>query len=123
MKHLLKYPLMWVMLLWAITLPGHEQAVYRLISKGAISELGYCLLQRPGEQRDTALGQEAVQVLPYAKMASPTVLPRQQATRCFPQLYTLARPADRPLPENQQHSSGAGLLAKILPATILPNAP
>ncbi|NDK57391.1 hypothetical protein [Pontibacter fetidus] len=29
----LKYPLMWVMLLWAITLPGHEVIVYDFLLK------------------------------------------------------------------------------------------
>lgn len=27
----LKYPLMWVMLLWAVTLPGHEVVVYNFL--------------------------------------------------------------------------------------------
>jgi len=30
-KQVLRYPLMWVMLLWALTLPGHEVFVYDFI--------------------------------------------------------------------------------------------
>ncbi|MER2998489.1 hypothetical protein [Pontibacter populi] len=34
----LKYPLMWVMLLWAFTMPGHEVRVYNFLFKALVGE-------------------------------------------------------------------------------------
>jgi hypothetical protein len=47
-NHYLKYPLMWVMLLWAITLPGHEVIVYDFLLK-VISGAPTATLANPQE--------------------------------------------------------------------------
>ncbi|MEJ8804493.1 hypothetical protein [Pontibacter sp. H249] len=39
-KRFFRYPLMWVMLLWAVTSPGQEEAVYRFLVNGSTTGSG-----------------------------------------------------------------------------------
>lgn len=118
----LKYPLMWVMLLWALTLPGHELAVYSFLVKGSVSEVVSRLKSVAGEQDDFSVKQQAVQVFLHANTASAIVLSPQQLIRSVFQLFAFAPPTDD-LSTYAPNTASAELLAQLFPITIQPNAP
>jgi hypothetical protein len=119
-KHYMKYPLMWVMLLWALTLPGHEVAVYSFMVKGSVAEATSVLEMVTSKEAASAVKQ---QVFQDAKTASCIVLLQQRATRFFLPSFAGAPPADEGLPAYAVNPSGSGIAAHFFPVTILPNAP
>ena len=121
-RRYLKYPLMWVMLLWALTLPGHELAVYSFLVKGSVSEVASSLQSVAGEQDDFAVKQQAVQVFLDANTAPAIVLSPQQLFRCVFQLFAFAPPIDD-IPVYAPHTAVAKLITQLFPVIIQPNAP
>lgn len=121
-RHYLKYPLMWVMLLWALTLPGHELAVYSFLMKGSVAEVAASLKSVSGEQDDFLVKQQSVQVFLDANTASTIVLSPQQVIRCVLQLFAFAPPTEDQ-PYCTAHAAGAELISRLFPITIQPNAP
>ena len=121
-RRYLKYPLMWVMLLWALTLPGHELAVYSFLVKGSVAEVATSLKSVAGEQDDFSVKQQAVQVFLDANTASAIVLSPQQLIRCIFLLFAFAPPTEH-VPAYTPHAAGAELIAQLFPITIQPNAP
>ncbi len=113
---------MWVMLLWALTLPGHELAVYSFLVKGSAAEVASSLKSVSGEQDDFSVKQQAVQVFLDANTASSIVLSPLQLFRCVFQLFAFAPPTDD-LPVYTPHAAGAELITQLFPITIQPNAP
>ncbi|MDX5422680.1 MAG: hypothetical protein LPK14_10535 [Hymenobacteraceae bacterium] len=122
-KHYLRYPLMWVMLLWALTLPGHELAVYSFLVKGSVAEVAPRLFPAtPDAGGATSIKQQAVQAFPDANTVAPLVLSPLLATRCLLQFFAFASLTDD-LPVYSFQPGGAELLTQLFPVTIQPNAP
>ncbi|EJF10892.1 MULTISPECIES: hypothetical protein [Pontibacter] len=121
-KHYLTYPLMWVMLLWAVTLPGHELAVYSYLVKGSAAEVAQSLRSATSEQDDFSVKQQTVQVFLDANTASVIVLSPQQFIKCVFQALTFATAIDD-RPSYSPHAAGAELITQLFPITIQPNAP
>ncbi|WP_299984208.1 hypothetical protein [uncultured Pontibacter sp.] len=121
-KRYLTYPLMWVMLLWAVTLPGHELAVYSYLVKGSADEVAQSLRSATSEQDDFSVKQQTVQVFLDANTASVIVLSPQQLIKCVFQALTFA-PAIDDIPSYSPHAAGAELITQLFPITIQPNAP
>ncbi|MBF8964436.1 hypothetical protein I0P70_14375 [Pontibacter sp. FD36] len=121
-KRYLTYPLMWVMLLWAVTLPGHELAVYSYLVKGSADEVAQSLRSATSEQDDFSVKQQTVQVFLDANTASVIVLSPQQLIKCVFQTLTFA-PAIDDTPSYSPHAAGAELITQLFPITIQPNAP
>ena len=119
----LRYPFMAVMLLWALTLPGQEVAVYSFLLHGTTSKADWTLAAAPhGEGQKTVVQQQGVQAFQDAKAPSCLVLDQQQLVK-YPLLLAFAVPADEPLPVYGLTYTGNRLLAQLLPITIQPNAP
>jgi hypothetical protein len=72
---------MWVMLLWALTLPGHELAVYSWLVKGSMAEVAPGLGTAPAGEDTGSVKQAAVQVFVYANTSPSVVLSPLQAIR------------------------------------------
>jgi hypothetical protein len=121
-RRYLQYPLMWVMLLWALTLPGHELAVYSFLVKGSVAEVASSLASVAGEQDGFAVKQQAVQVFLDANTAPTIMLSPQQLIRCVFQLFACAPPIQA-IPAYGGQAAGAELVARLFPITIQPNAP
>ncbi|WP_018476520.1 hypothetical protein [Pontibacter roseus] len=121
-KYYSMYPLMWVMLLWALTLPGHELAVYSFLVKGTASEVASSLRTPTGSQEGEAVKQQTVQAFLDAKVRHANKLVPQQAIRSALQLLGLSAPtagiASHVLPTGE-----VAAIAQLLSGSILPNAP
>lgn len=116
-----RHPLMAVMLLWALTLPGQEVAVYSFLFHGTTSGATLPLAAADGEGT-AAVQEQAVQAFEDAKVPSPPVLHLPQLLK-HPLLLVFAAPADEPVPAFAAGAAGIKLLAQLLPATLQPNAP
>lgn len=121
-QRVLRYPLMGVMLLWALTLPGHELAVYSFLVTGSVSDIAPSLLRSTGEQDSASVKQQVVQVFLDANTASPVTLSPLQAFRCVWQLFAFAPPTDD-VPSYASDAAGAERIAQIFPIAIQPNGP
>lgn len=119
-KHSFTYPLVWVMLLWAVTLPGHELAVYGFLVKGLATEVAPVL--RLAEQKEPAVKQQLPQVFVDAHISSTFVLNPQQAFRHSFLLFKFVPPVVNQ-PACRPQFLVAVLLGKILPASLQSNAP
>lgn len=114
-----RHPLMAVMLLWALTLPGQEVAVYSFLFHGATSGATLPLDAAAGA---VAVQEQAVQAFEDAKVPAPPVLHLPQLVKHL-LLLVFAAPADKPVPAFAAGAAGAKLLAQLLTATLKPNAP
>jgi hypothetical protein len=124
-RHFLRLPLMWVMLLWAFTLPGHEVAVYTFLLTGSGSAV---VAAHPVNDETSTLQvkAQAVTAFPDARPATNSVLPvLQKAGPAFSSFLTdfFFPAADLALPRQVPVLAGAGLLALLLPFSLQPNAP
>ncbi|PVY44242.1 hypothetical protein [Pontibacter virosus] len=118
----LTLPLMWVMLLWAFTLPGHELAVYSYLIKGSVAGIASGLPTATTEQNDSSVKKQTIQVFADATPVSGIMLSPQKAFRDFFSLFRLT-PVEKDQPIRRQYLQVAVLLAHILPVSILRNAP
>ena len=117
----LRYPLMAVMLLWALTLPGQEVEVYNLLFHG--TAFNTAADHNPGIEDQTALQQTTVQAFKDAKISSFSVLDLQQLVKHFPFVLLFVTPADEPVPAFSKYPSGEKLLTQLLSTVLQPNAP
>jgi hypothetical protein len=113
---------MWVMLLWALTLPGHELAVYSWLVKGSMAAVAPGLKITPAGEDTGSVKQAAVQVFVYANTSSSVVLSPLQAIRASLLLVAFSPPSVD-LPIYAADVAGAELIAQLFPITIQPNAP
>ena len=121
-SYYLRYPLMWVMLLWAITLPGHELAVYSFLVNGSVAEVAPRLAAIPDGEEAASVKHQAVQVFADARKVPSIVLVFKQAFKYLPQQFAFIPLADD-LSDHTLSDTGAKLLARLLQIDILPNAP
>ncbi|ARS35491.1 hypothetical protein [Pontibacter actiniarum] len=122
-RHWLKYPLMWVMLFWALTMPGHEVMVYDYLVQGSVASSVLRLAPAHVQENEQAVKPQPVQVFDHAESA-PVLVVKQvlQAVKLLllPLFAALARNAE---PVYTCPVTAAELLEQVLPASILPNAP
>ncbi|WP_148561767.1 hypothetical protein [Pontibacter korlensis] len=122
-RHWLRYPLMWVMLLWALTLPGHEVMVYDYLVQGSVQES--VLRFKPANLQDSeqAVKPQNVQAFVDAQNAPELVL--KQVLHVAPSLLLpfVAEFLAFSLPLYTSPVSVGHLLQQVLPVTVLPNAP
>lgn len=123
-KHWLKYPLMWVMLLWAITLPGHEVMVYDYLVQGSVASAKLRLApSQQAEPEAQSLKPQSVQAFPDADTAPVLVLKQVlpiSRLLLLPQALALCYQAE---PLYFSPVSAAELLARRIPFSLRPNAP
>ncbi|PKV67065.1 hypothetical protein [Pontibacter ramchanderi] len=122
-KRYLTFPLVWVMLLWAFTLPGHELAVYSYLINGAATGIASHLSSTADEQTDPLLEEHYAHVFSDAAPTSGVVLSPLKAFKSSFSLFMLAPPALVNQAAPRPCALVVGLLAGLLPVTILPNAP
>ncbi|MHC2991992.1 hypothetical protein OB13_10475 [Pontibacter sp. HJ8] len=121
-KYYFRYPLMWVMLLWALTLPGHELAVYSLLVKGSIAEVAAGLGIAPAGEDTGSVKKPAVQVFEDAKASSSVVLsPLQTIRASLLRLAFLPPSVDFPICASE--AIGGERIAQLFLISLLPNAP
>lgn len=116
-----RHPLMAVMLLWALTLPGQEVAVYSFLFHGTTS--GAALQVTAAPDGEGTVQEQAVQAFEDAKVPSPPVLHLPLLLNHPLLLLVFAAPADEPVPAFAAGAAGIKRLAQLFPATIQPNAP
>ena len=116
-----RYPLMAVMLLWALTLPGQEVAVYSFLFHGTAS--GLTLPSAAAGEGQAAVQEQAVQAFQDARVSSCLVLDLVQPLKHPLLLLAFAAPSNEPIPAFAAGSAGVRLLAQLLPAALQPNAP
>ena len=117
-----RYPLMAVMLLWALTLPGQEVAVYSLLFHGTASGLAFQPATSAGEGQ-AAVQEQAVQAFQDARVSSCPEIGLAQPIKQPLLLLAFAAPTNEPIPAFATGAAGVRLLAQLLPATLQPNAP
>ena len=117
-----RYPLMAVMLLWALTLPGQEVAVYSFLFHGTASGLAFQPATSAGEGQ-AAVQEQAVQAFQDARVSSCPEIGLAQAIKQPLLLLTFATPTNEPIPAFATGPVGARLLAQLLSAALQPNAP
>ncbi|MCC9169086.1 hypothetical protein [Pontibacter harenae] len=125
-KHIgrcLSIPLCWVMLLWALTLPGHEVEVYRLLLQGSPSTAMLKLLPKSGGKDKIAVQQQSVQAFLDAEVPSSLVLDLRQLERHPLLLLAFAASCDEPSLDYATTYSGIKLSERLFPVSIQPNAP
>jgi hypothetical protein len=113
---------MWVMLLWALTLPGHELAVYSFLVNGSVAEVAPRLASIPDGEQAASVKHQEVHVFVDANTAPSIVLVSLQAVKHLPQRFVFVPVADDPS-HYTLSGTGAKLLARLLSVDILPNAP
>lgn len=118
-----RHPLMAVMLLWALTLPGQEVAFYSFLFHGTSSHTTFQIVSAPSDEDESAVQKQGVQAFQDAKVASYPVLHLPQLIKNPVLLLAFAAPTDEPLPAFAARPAGVKLLAQLLPAAIQPNAP
>ncbi|WP_345156192.1 RNA methyltransferase [Pontibacter saemangeumensis] len=116
-----RYPLMAVMLLWALTLPGQEVEVYSLLFHGKTADSAVQVVPAPGD--GAAVQKQPVQAFQDARVSAYLVLDLPQLAKLPLQLLAFAAPADEPIPAFARSAAGARLCAQLLPGAIQPNAP
>lgn len=114
---------MWVMLLWSLTLPGHEVLVYDYLVQGSVQESVMRFNASGLREEHQALNPQQVQAFPDAQTAPMLVL--KQVLHVSPllllPLFSKAFP-DAALTYASPVSTGQ-LLLQVLPVSVLPNAP
>ncbi|MBC3538415.1 hypothetical protein ACFSC6_16485 [Rufibacter sediminis] len=122
-KHHLKYPLMWVVLLWAVTLPGQEAEVYRFLFFGRSAQNALETAPGSADRERSQVKQEGVHAFPDAKASSspelkfPPALKPTSPELSFALLAGLA-------PDLHDGISFVSLfLSRLLPSSLQPNAP
>ncbi|WP_299823105.1 hypothetical protein [uncultured Pontibacter sp.] len=121
-KRFLKFPLVWVMLLWAITSPGQEEAIYSYLVKGAVHDTcENC--QSGGQERHHALSQTHAAVSWDAHVTGNKVLHTAPAVFALPRLSIAALSVNaEPLPRAPAFVAALCQAMRIA-ASVLPNAP
>lgn len=112
---------MWVMLLWALTLPGQEVEVYRFLMKGPVATSVADTAQM--HKSTSSVKAEGVQAFLDANTSSSLHLAPQQVINCLLQVFTFAPPSDDSLSTYAANYAWVVQLAQIFPISILPNAP
>jgi len=113
---------MGVMLLWALTLPGHELAVYSFLMKGSVAEVAHRLAAIPDGAEAASVKHQEVHVFGDANTVPSLVLLSLQAVKHLPQQFAFVPAVDDPSGYTFS-ATGAKLLARLLSVDILPNAP
>ena len=118
-----KYPLMWVMLLWAVTLPGQEAEVYGFLLKGFATEASSeAVAVSPGSS-ETSGDQETGHVFWDAKVSSHIGLNLQQLFHHPILTHGFAAFVSGSFKVRAASPTGASLLMLLLPFILQPNAP
>lgn len=122
-KSCFKATLMWVMLLWALTLPGQEVQVYQFLFN-ATTEKADSQAKAPVNGYHSTFQEQAVQAFVDAKPSSCLVSLPQQAFAHLPfAVFAFAKPVDDALPVDTLHFTLVGALAQIFAVILQPNAP
>ncbi|TPE46288.1 hypothetical protein [Pontibacter mangrovi] len=125
-RHWLRFPLMWVMLLWSLTLPGHEVMVYNYLVQGSVNEAVMRLQHVASKQEQQAghrLKPQNVQAFTEAQTAP--ALELKQVLQAAPLLLLplFSYVTSLAAPTYTSPVSGWQLLQQCLPVSVLPNAP
>lgn len=114
---------MWAMLLWALTMPGHEVMVYDYLVQGSVSEAALRFKSAGSDQEGQSLKPQNVQAFTDAQSAPVLVI--KQAKQIAPllllPLFAIVK-ADAS-PTYASPVSPGQLLQFVLPASAQPNAP
>lgn len=114
---------MWVMLLWALTLPGQEVEVYHFLLHSATDNTTP-QAQASASAHSYTFKKPAVHAFVDAKPSSSLVTVSQQTLGQQLIAYLLfAKPADEKLPEEVLYFAEVGILAQIFAVILQPNAP
>jgi hypothetical protein len=114
---------MWVMLLWALTLPGQEVQVYSFLLQGTVAQESSDVIPADGSSAESTVKQEKGHVFPDAKASSQVVLNLQQLFHHPLIRLFFAAPVAEATPACAASPAGARLLLQMLPLIIQPNAP
>jgi hypothetical protein len=122
-SHCLKLTLMWAMLLWALTLPGQEVAVYAYLFHGTAAPATF-QASFPENTSETKVTPQAVHAFADAKPSSLDIPSFEPAVRQLPYVPDFRFP---PAQQVLRHAMSAGatnaLVGLLLPGSLLPNAP
>lgn len=114
---------MWVMLLWALTLPGHEIAVYSFLidafSGNKSEDLVAC---QEGFNRAADVQNQVVYVFLDAEASSARAF-LQQSVKCLQPIFNVAFLCSKSLLTYPGHFDWFGGVPLFLPVSLLPNAP
>ncbi|WP_148041206.1 hypothetical protein [Rufibacter immobilis] len=125
-QHHLKYPLMWVMLLWALTLPGQEVEVYRFLFGDTSSATPRLHLGAADHQgKGASIKAEGLHVFQDAKASSYLVLslPQNLSVSADYILPAFSPAYDEPSVSYAVVPVALLRLAQLLPSCLQPNAP
>ncbi|MEJ8756918.1 hypothetical protein WG947_07930 [Pontibacter sp. H259] len=121
-KQTLRYPLMWVMLLWALTLPGHEVFVYDFLLKAIAGRPDEAITQALNEiytserqDRNDYVFTDAAPASYNAKLAF------QPASLPSPGIFSFPKPGS--YYSTLTYALKPASLQKLLLIAVLPNAP
>jgi len=118
----LQIPLMAVMLLWALTLPGQEVEVYNLLLHSPTSKAAIDLI--PASKGQLAVQRQGVHAFQDAKVSSFVILDWQQwIKQPLLLLIAFATPTDELLPSSLSSSAAIRLSTQLLAIILQPNAP
>ncbi|MCX2740396.1 hypothetical protein [Pontibacter anaerobius] len=111
------------MLLWSLTLPGHEVMVYGYLVQGSVSESVLRFKTASPEDEEQVLKPQTVQAFLDAQTAPELVLKQMLHTAPLLLLPLFAALLPDALPLYTSPVSAGQLLEQVLPVTVLPNAP
>lgn len=112
---------MWVMLLWSLTMPGHEVMVYDYLVKGSVNNTLLRLTTTQGEEE--TVKPESVEAYDFAENAPVLIIKQIVFIAKLVVLSALILLASKAAPIHVFADWAPGLLQKILPFSVLPNAP
>lgn len=112
---------MWVMLLWSLTMPGHEVMVYDYLVKGSVNNTLLRLTTTQGEEE--TVKPESVEAYDFAENAPVLTIKQIVFIAKLVVLPALILLASKAAPIHVFADWAPGLLQKILPFSVLPNAP
>lgn len=114
---------MWVMLLWSLTLPGHEVLVYGYLVQGSVQESVMRFKAANLGEEEPALNPQQVQAFADAQTAPVLVLKQVLHVAPLLLLPLFAQVKTDTTSSYTSPVSPGQLLQQVLPATVLPNAP
>ncbi|MFD1187564.1 hypothetical protein [Pontibacter rugosus] len=119
----LKYPLMWVMLLWAITMPGHEMMVYDYLVQGSVSDSVLRLSPSGKQDEGQRVQPQKVQAFADADTAPVLVVKQVLYVNSLLLLPLIAALFNKEKLLYSSPEAFSKLLKRVFPVSILPNAP
>ncbi len=114
---------MWVMLLWALTLPGHEVMVYDYMVQGTVQESVLRFKAAKLHEEGEVMKPQHVQAFTDAHAAPELVLRQVLYTAPLLLLPLFASLLPDTAPTYISPVSTGQLLRQVLPVSVLPNAP